>query len=74
MPYADAILAMIQEVRQNALQSVNAELIRLYWKVGKYLSSEAAKASYGDALIDATATSKNTRQGYGASIGAAFIG
>ena len=54
-PYADAILEMIREARQNALQSVNKELIRLYWKVGEYLSIEAEKASHGDAFINATA-------------------
>jgi predicted nuclease of restriction endonuclease-like (RecB) superfamily len=46
---------MIEQARQNALQSVNAELIRLYWNVGEYLSNESAKASHGDAFIDATA-------------------
>ena len=46
---------MIQEARQNALQSVNTELIHLYWRVGEYLSSEAGKASHGDAFIDMAA-------------------
>jgi predicted nuclease of restriction endonuclease-like (RecB) superfamily len=34
---------------------VNAELIKLYWNVGEYLSEESAKSAWGDALIDATA-------------------
>ena len=38
IPYADRIVEMIEQARQNALQSVNAELIKLYWNVGKYLS------------------------------------
>jgi hypothetical protein len=46
---------MIEQARQNALQSVNAELIRLYWNVGEYLSNESSKSSWGDAFIDATA-------------------
>jgi predicted nuclease of restriction endonuclease-like (RecB) superfamily len=46
---------MIEQARQNALKSVNAELIQLYWNVGEYLSKESAKASWGDAFIDATA-------------------
>jgi predicted nuclease of restriction endonuclease-like (RecB) superfamily len=54
-PHANAIVSMIEQARQNALKSVNAELIQLYWNVGEYLSNESAKASWGDAFIDATA-------------------
>jgi len=54
-PYANKIISMIEQAQQNALQSVNAELIRLYWNVGEYLSGESAKSSWGDAFIDATA-------------------
>ena len=53
--YADKIVDMIEQARQNALQSVNAELIKLYWNVGKYLNEESAKSSWGDAFIDETA-------------------
>ena len=55
IPYADKIVDMIEQARQNALRSVNAELIKLYWNVGKYLSEESAKSSWGDAFIDETA-------------------
>lgn len=55
MPYASTIVSMIGQARRNALKSVNAELIQLYWNVGEYLSNESAKASWGDAFIDATA-------------------
>jgi predicted nuclease of restriction endonuclease-like (RecB) superfamily len=34
---------------------VNAELIKLYWNVGEYLSNESAKSVHGDSFIDATA-------------------
>jgi len=54
-PFANEIVSMIETARQNALYSVNAELIRLYWNVGEYLSNESAKSSWGDAFIDATA-------------------
>jgi predicted nuclease of restriction endonuclease-like (RecB) superfamily len=53
--YADRIISLIEQARQNALQSVNAELIRLYWNVGEYLSVESAKAEWGDSFIDETA-------------------
>ncbi|MCL2813899.1 MAG: PDDEXK nuclease domain-containing protein [Oscillospiraceae bacterium] len=55
IPYVDKIISMIEKARQNALQSVNAELIRLYWNVGEYLSNESVKAAHGDSFIDATA-------------------
>jgi len=55
IPYADKIVDMIEQARQNALRSVNAELIKLYWNVGKYLSEESAKSSWGDAFIEETA-------------------
>ena len=55
IPYANKIISLIEQAQQNALQSVNAELIRLYWNVGEYLSGESAKSSWGDSFIDATA-------------------
>jgi predicted nuclease of restriction endonuclease-like (RecB) superfamily len=53
--YVGKILDMIEQSRQNALKSVNAELIKLYWNVGEYLSKECAKSSWGDSFIDETA-------------------
>ena len=55
IPYAGKIVDMIEQARQNALRSVNAELITLYWNVGKYLSEESAKSSWGNSFIDDTA-------------------
>jgi predicted nuclease of restriction endonuclease-like (RecB) superfamily len=55
IPYADKIVDMIEQARQNALQSVNAELIKLYWNVGKYLSEESTKSTWGSSFIDETA-------------------
>jgi predicted nuclease of restriction endonuclease-like (RecB) superfamily len=55
VPFADKIITMIEQARQNALQSVNAELIRLYWNVGEYLSVENIKSGWGEAFIDETA-------------------
>jgi len=55
IPHADAIIGLIEQARRNALQSVNAELIKLYWNVGEYLSSECTKSSWGDSFIDETA-------------------
>ena len=53
--YANKIITLIEQARQNALRSVNAELIKLYWNVGEYLSKENGKTNWGDAFIDETA-------------------
>lgn len=49
---AGNLIKIIENSRNNALKKVNEELIRMYWKVGKYLSKEAEKAAFGDAYID----------------------
>ena len=49
---AAGLIHIIEESRQNALKKVNEELIRMYWKVGEFLSKETEHASYGDAYID----------------------
>ena len=49
---AGNLISIISESRQNALKKVNEELIRMYWKVGEYLSYEAKKASFGDSYVD----------------------
>jgi len=54
-PFANKIVGMIEQSRQNALQSVNTELIKLYWNVGEYLSYESIKSTWGDSFIDAMA-------------------
>lgn len=49
---AAGLIHIIKESRQNALKKVNEELIKMYWKVGEFLSKETEHASYGDAYID----------------------
>ena len=49
---AAGLIHIIEESRQNALKKVNEELIKIYWKVGEFLSKETEHASYGDAYID----------------------
>ena len=55
VPHASTIVAMIEQARQNALKSVNAELIRLYWSVGEYLSKQSGQAAWGESFIESTA-------------------
>jgi len=37
------------------LRKINEELILLYWNIGKYLSNETKKHSWGDKYIDKSA-------------------
>lgn len=52
---AGDLIQIIGQSRQNALKKVNEELINMYWSVGKYLSIESSKTSFGDAYIDSIA-------------------
>lgn len=49
------LVNIITSARENAFRKVNEELIRMYWKVGEFLSKEAEKASFGDAYMDSVA-------------------
>lgn len=49
---AGKLIKIIDDSRQNALKKVNAELIRMYWQIGEYLSIESQKAVFGDSYMD----------------------
>ncbi len=46
------VVTLIQQARQRALQSVNTELIDLYWRVGEYISRKLASAAWGEGVVD----------------------
>lgn len=47
-----AVIEIIENARSRALKAVNAELINMYWEVGKYISDLCVEASFGDKVID----------------------
>ena len=49
------IISIIEAAKQRAIKAVNAELINMYWEVGKYLSSLVEDSSFGDKVIDEVA-------------------
>jgi predicted nuclease of restriction endonuclease-like (RecB) superfamily len=51
----DAIISIIDNAHNRALKAVNAELIRMYWNVGKYLSRLCSNSDFGDKVIDEVA-------------------
>lgn len=46
------IKSLIDSARNQALRAVNAELIQLYWNLGRYLSEQVKEAQWGDKVID----------------------
>jgi predicted nuclease of restriction endonuclease-like (RecB) superfamily len=46
------VVNMIHQARYNAIKSVNAELVKLYWSVGEYISKKIIAAEWGDAVVD----------------------
>lgn len=49
------IISIIESAKMRAMKAVNAELINMYWEVGKYLSSLVSNSSFGDKIIDEVA-------------------
>jgi len=45
------ILKMIKTSRDNALKSVNTELINLYWNIGKYIDEKIEKSAWGKSVV-----------------------
>ncbi len=51
----ESVVSIIEHAKNRAMKAVNAELIRMYWDVGAYLSSLCAASSFGDKVIDEVA-------------------
>jgi predicted nuclease of restriction endonuclease-like (RecB) superfamily len=45
------VVQLIQSAKQRAVQTVNTQLIELYWQVGSYISQKLAKAEWGDGVV-----------------------
>ena len=56
------LITMIESARARAWAAVNAELVGLYWEIGKWLHARCAKASWGDKVVDAAAEYLKTRR------------
>lgn len=46
------ILHLIQQSRNNAIKTVNVELINLYWNVGAYIKQKLSISEWGDKTVD----------------------
>jgi len=45
------IINLIKQSRLSAIRAVNAELINLYWEIGKYISKKIDRAEWGDSVV-----------------------
>lgn len=45
------VIKLIQTARSRALNTVNSELVNLYWQVGQYVSMRLEKATWGDGTV-----------------------
>ena len=45
------IIQLIKQSRSNAIRAVNAELINLYWNIGKHICNKLEKSEWGDAVV-----------------------
>lgn len=55
------VIQMIHKARYNAIKSVNTELIKLYWSIGRYIHNKISTAEWGDAVVDKLANYIMTR-------------
>ena len=46
------IVQLIKQSRENAIKSVNVELINLYWNVGSYIRHQLAESDWGDKTVE----------------------
>jgi len=46
------IVHLIKSAQNNAVMSINVEMINLYWNVGQYISSQLSNAAWGDKTVD----------------------
>ena len=46
------IVHLIKNAQNNAISSINVEMINLYWNVGQYISLKLSRAVWGDKTID----------------------
>ncbi|MDH6310306.1 putative nuclease of restriction endonuclease-like (RecB) superfamily [Dysgonomonas sp. PFB1-18] len=45
------IVLMIRQAQYNAMKTVNAEMINLYWNVGEYISKQLDSSKWGESVV-----------------------
>ncbi len=66
----DTVLGLIEAARTRAVAAVNAELVELYWSIGRYINGKIAEDGWGrgtvEALAEAIQRQRPTARGYSA--------
>ena len=47
----ESIIAIIENSKSRAIKAVNAEMIEMYWQIGKYISEKAENAGWGKSVV-----------------------
>lgn len=61
-PQFTEVLTLIQSAQQKVLVTTNQELIKLYWTIGKYISSRLSAAEWGQKTIGQLAAFIQTQE------------
>lgn len=51
----EEVFILIQSTRAKVVRTVNQELIKLYWEVGKYITDKIEASEWGDSVVDGLA-------------------
>lgn len=47
----ESIIAIIEQAKARAIRAVNAEMIEMYWQIGKYISEKANNDGWGKSVV-----------------------
>lgn len=47
----ESIIAIIEQSKARAIRAVNAEMIEMYWQIGKYISEKANNDGWGKGVV-----------------------
>ena len=47
----ERIIAIIEQSKARAIRAVNAEMIEMYWQIGKYISEKANNDGWGKSVV-----------------------
>jgi predicted nuclease of restriction endonuclease-like (RecB) superfamily len=56
------IIQLIKQSRTNAIKTVNAELINLYWNIGEYINKKIEQSEWGDSVVTELANFIQTQE------------
>ncbi len=45
------LIAIIEKSKARAIRAVNAEMIEMYWQIGKYVSEKTANSGWGKNVV-----------------------